>query len=196
MVATQGSGEAQRIAACYAEAQGVPAAVAVCIASKNLTQDQRIVLQCAAAASGAPHATAVCAGGKMAAKEMMNCKGKKFGEGNCFNDNNEIRKLFSKAGIPIGPNSVVAQVINIQLQMSQLTMGPTLDAANKALPQVMNFAQRVGLLPNPNDPLKWGASNLGGPLVGAGVEEFCKHNPCDPTKIRINLPKISVPKLF
>lgn len=181
MVAKQGSGEAQRIAACYAEGQGAPAAVAVCLASDKLTQDQRIVLECAAETSGAPHATAICAGGKMAAKEMMNCKGKKFDE-NCFNENNEIRKFFANAGVEIGPNSVAAQVINIQLQIAQFMTGPILDAANKALPDLMNFAQRAGIVPDTSHPGNMIAMQVLGPIGGAIADDFCSHNPCDPRK--------------
>src|SRR5262249_54563288 len=120
MVARAGSGEAQRIAACYAETEGVPAAMAVCLAGSNLTQDQRIVLECAAETSGAVPATAVCVGGKMAVKEMINCRGKKFGEDPCFNENNEVRKFAKSVGVDIGPNSVAADIINVQLQMNQL----------------------------------------------------------------------------
>ncbi|MCK1568813.1 hypothetical protein IVB08_33680 [Bradyrhizobium sp. 173] len=178
MVSKGASGEAQRIAACYAEAQGVPAAVAVCLASEHLTQDQRIVLECAAAANGAPHATAACAAGKMAAKEMMNCKGKNFGEGNCFGENNEIRKIFANAGVPIGPQSVLAKVINIQLQMSQLTAGPLLNAANKELPQLMNFAQRVGIVADPSNPGRMIVTGVAGPIIGGAVDDYCKHNWC------------------
>jgi hypothetical protein len=183
MVANEGNGEAQRIAACYAEGQGVPAAVAVCLASKNLTQDQRIVLECAAETNGAPQATAICAGGKLVAKEMVNCKGKKFGEGNCFNKNNELRKLAKTAGIEIGPKSVPAQLINIQLQFTQLTSGPLLDAAT---PIVSELMKRVA--PDPRNPI--GFVN---PVIGATVDEFCKHNPCDirhlpMPEIRINVP--------
>jgi len=190
MVANEGSGEAQRIAACYAEGQGVPAAVAVCLASKNLTQDQRIVLECAAETNGAPQATAVCAGGKMAAKEMMNCKGKKFGEDNCFNENNEFRKLAKTMGLEIGPKSVVADVINVQLQFTQLTSGPILDAANKALPELMNLIGPA-MTPDPSHPGTFILRNVLGPVGGAAVEDFCKHNRCP----KIDLPKISPPKI-
>jgi hypothetical protein len=181
----QSSGEAQRAAACYAEAQGAPAAVAVCLASKYLTQDQRIVLECAAETNGAPHATAVCAGGKMVAKEMMNCKGKKFGEGDCFNENNEIRKFFANAGVEIGPSSVAAQVINIQLQIAQLTAGPILDTANKELPELINFAQRVGIVPDPSNPGKMIATGLVGPIFGSGLNDLCSHIVCNPLDWRL-----------
>jgi hypothetical protein len=88
-------------------------------------------------------------------KEMMNCKGKKFGEGNCFNENNDIRKFAKSLGIEIGPQSVAAQVINIQLQITQLTSGPILDAASQALPKLMKLGTDTGLLPDPNHPGTW-----------------------------------------
>jgi hypothetical protein len=58
MVAHEGSGDAQKIAECYAEGQGIPAAVAVSLAADHLTKDQRIVLECAAETNGAVPATA------------------------------------------------------------------------------------------------------------------------------------------
>jgi hypothetical protein len=177
VVAEQGSGEVQRIAACYAEGQGVPAAVAVCLAAPNLTQDQRIVLECAAETNGAPHATAICAGGKMAAKEMMNCKGKKFGEDHCFNENNEFRKLAKTLGLDIGPKSVVADVINVQLQISQLTLGPLLDAANKELPALIQLIG-PGLTPDLNHPGTYILRQLLGPIGAGMVEDYCAHNYC------------------
>jgi hypothetical protein len=139
MVANEATGEAQRIAMCYAEAQGVPAAVAACLAAKNLNQDQRIVLMCAAQTNGAPQATAVCVAGKLAIREMGYCKGKKFGEGNCFNENNELRKLSAALGVEIGPKSVAADLINLQLQVIQIQSAPILDVAEKAVPEVMKL---------------------------------------------------------
>ncbi|MCK1374933.1 hypothetical protein [Bradyrhizobium sp. 18] len=137
MVANEATGEAQRIAMCYAEAQGVPAALAVCLAAKNLNQDQRIALMCAAQTNGAPQATAGCVAGKLAIREMGYCKGKKFGEGNCFNENNELRKLTASLGVEIGPKSVAADIINLQLQVIQIQSAPILNAANKAMPEIM-----------------------------------------------------------
>jgi hypothetical protein len=139
MVANDATGEAQRIAMCYAEAQGVTAALAVCLAGKNLNQDQRIALMCAAQTNGAPQATAGCVAGKLAVREMGYCKGKKFGEDNCFNKNNELRKLTESLGVEIGPTSVAADVINLQLQVMQIQSGPILDAAGKAMPEIMKM---------------------------------------------------------
>ncbi|MCK1622395.1 hypothetical protein IVA98_03875 [Bradyrhizobium sp. 160] len=168
MITANATGEAQRIAACYAEGQGVPAAVAVCLAAQHLNQDQRILLECAAATNGSPPATAGCAAGKLAAREMMNCKGKKFGDDKCFNENNEIRKFFANAGAPIGPNSVAAQVINVQLQVSELTLGPLMNAANKELPHLMSLAQKAGFAPDPKKP----GTMVAGPLLGPVIDRW------------------------
>jgi hypothetical protein len=178
MVAKEGSGELQRIAACYAEAQGVPAAVAVCLASKNLTQDQRIVLECAAETNGAIPATAVCAGGKLAMKELMNCQGKNFGEGKCFGEGNEIRKVTKALGLEIGPHSVAADVINVQLRIYDATVTPFLKVGTDLAGDVIQFANANHLIPNPQDP---GSIIFPGPIgheIIKGIGSFCDHNPC------------------
>jgi hypothetical protein len=64
-------------------------------------------------------------------KEMMNCQGQKFGQGNCFNENNEFRKLAKRLGAEIGPNSVVADVINVQLRIVNTTTIPALKAGTQ-----------------------------------------------------------------
>jgi hypothetical protein len=184
MVASQGSGEAQRIAACYAESQGMPAAVAVCLAAKNLTQDQRIVLECAAQTSGAVPATAVCVGGKMAMREMMNCQGKNFGEGKCFGEGNEIRKFAKSIGLEIGPHSVVADIVNVQLRITDATVTPVLKAATDVVGGVIKVANDNGFIPDPSHPLTFI------PGVGPAVH-FCDHNPC-PKLPEIKLPEIKV----
>jgi hypothetical protein len=152
MVAKEGSGEAQRIAACYAETQGVPAAMAVCLASEKLTEDQRIVLECAAQTNGALPATAACIGGKEVMKTMSNCHGKKFGEGSCFGESNEIRKFAKNIGLPIGPNSVIADMVNLQLQVADATLTPILESGSQVLGEVLKFATNNGLVPDPNNP--------------------------------------------
>ena len=152
MVANEGSGEAQRIAACYVEGQGVPAAVAICLAAKNLTKDQRIALECAAETGGAPPATAICAGGKMATKEMLNCQGKAFGEGECFGEGNELRKLAKSFGAEIGPHSVVADIVNLQLRLSDATTAPILNAGAQIVPEVLKIAVNNGLIPDYTHP--------------------------------------------
>jgi hypothetical protein len=184
MVASEGSGEVQRIAACYAEGQGVPAAVAVCLAAKNLTQDQRMVLECAAETNGAPHATAICAGGKMATKEMINCQRKNFGEDKCFGEGNELRKLTKSLGVEIGPHSVVADIVNVQLRISDVTTTPVLNVVNQVLPEVLKIATDNGLNPIPDlqhlkpaDVLGPVAAPLVAPVTKA-IDNYCDHNWC------------------
>lgn len=181
MVSSEGNGEAQRIAQCYAEGQGVPAAVAVCLAGKNLTTDQRIVLECAAQTNGALPATAVCVGGKMATDTLMKCHGHKFGEDGCFGESNELRRFAKALGVPIGPHSVVADVVNIQLRISDVTTRPVLEAGNKLLGDAMKFGTETGLLPDLAHPT-WKDAVPG----LRPIENFCDHNPCP--HIRIDLP--------
>lgn len=164
VIASQVDGEAQRYAACYIEGHGVPAAIAICLASQNFTQDQRIVLECAAETNANPYATTVCAGGRMAIKEMTNCKGKGFGEGKCFDENNEIRKFSKALGLEIGPKSVVADVINVQLQLTQITYGPMLEVGDKYLPEVLKVIG-PSLKLDPGDPRKLALQTGLGPIV-------------------------------
>lgn len=176
MVANEGGGEAQRIAACYAEGQGVPAAVAVCLAAKDLTLDQRIVLECAAETNGVPQATAVCAGGKMAMKEMMNCQGKDFGEGKCFGESNELRKLAKSIGMDIGPHSVVADMVNLQLRISDATATPLLNAGIQLVTPVIKVAAEA--MPDYTHPKPLDFVN---PVISGGVNvvtNYCDHNWC------------------
>lgn len=172
MVATQGSGEAQRIAACYVEGQGSPAAVAVCLESRNLTFDQRVVLECAAETNGALPATAVCTGGKMLMRDLNDCHGHKFGEGPCFGEGNEIRKLAKKLGFPIGPHSVVADVMNVQLRIVDATGTPILRLGSEAVTQFMEVGERTGMIPDLKKPITW----LG--PSGKLIENYCQHNSC------------------
>lgn len=109
-------GDLGKLAQCAAQSGGNPYGAAVCAAGDGLTVDQRIALQCAAQSGGAPPTFAACLVGQMTMKELGYCKGKKFGKDNCFNQNNEFRKIFAQVGLPIGPKSVVADVINVHLK--------------------------------------------------------------------------------
>jgi hypothetical protein len=171
MLAAKGTGEAQRIAACYAEAQWVPAAIAVCLASPQLTQDQRIFLECAAQANGSLHATAVCTGGKLAMKELGNCRGKRFGEGDCFNENNELRKLARAFGTDIGPSSVAADVVNLQLRIWDVAATPMLSVGSQIAGDVLKIAQERHLLADITNP-KSVLFHVAGP-VGTVIENIC-----------------------
>jgi hypothetical protein len=178
MVAKEGSGELQRIAACYAEAQGVPAAVAVCLAAKNLTQDQRIVLECAAETNGAVPATAICAGGKLAMKELMNCQGKNFGEEKCFGEGNEIRKFTKALGFEIGPHSVVADMVNVQLRIYDVAVTPFLKVGTELVTDVIQIANANHLIPDPKDPASFILPGPIGHEIVKGIGSYCDHNWC------------------
>ena len=178
MVAAEGAGEAQRIAECYVEGQGIPAAVAVCLAAPFLTTDQRIALECAAETNGALPATAACTGGRMAMKEMLNCQGHHFAEGNCFSESNELRKLAKTLGMEIGPHSVVADVVNIQLQITAATTTPVLNVATQVITPLIKIGTDLNMIPNKDHPVSF---ILPGPVpqkIVEGIGNFCDHNPC------------------
>ena len=179
MVANEGSGEARRVAACYAEGQGVPSVVAVCLASDHLTQDQRVVLECAAETNGALPATAECAVGKEFLKEMTNCEGGQFAKGKCFGRNNEIRKFCRKfLHTDIGQNSAVAQVLNIPLRLSNATTVPVIKVGINTTDSLAKMAAHDKLYADPNHPLTflvpagtWNAEKAVVQSIGRGAAQ-------------------------
>ncbi|WGT62479.1 hypothetical protein [Variovorax paradoxus] len=110
-------GDGAKFAACAIESNYESLATAICMAGNNLTRDQRIFLQCVAESGGDPVTSSTCTVGRLAVKELQNCKGKEFGKGDCFGPNNDLRKLAATLNLPIGPNSVVADIINLQLRV-------------------------------------------------------------------------------
>jgi hypothetical protein len=78
----------------------------------------------------------------MTMKELNYCKGTRFGEGKCFNENNEFRKFFKNSGFPIGPKSVVADVINLHLQLFE-TQFENLSKLNEEVKKTLTEAARV-----------------------------------------------------
>lgn len=105
---------------CLAESGGDPLGAGLCMAAdaKGLTAEQRIVLQCLVSTGGEPTAMATCTSGRLIAKEMMQCVGKKVFEDNCVGKNNAFRKLFE--GVThqeLGPNSMVADYLNFQMDI-------------------------------------------------------------------------------
>lgn len=117
MVSRNIPGDAGRLASCAGSAGGDAMGAAICVAGNGLTPEQRILLQCAAQ-SADPSSYGVCVGGQLALKEFANCQNKNFAEGSCFGENNEIRKFVRTIGLgDIGPNSVVAQVLNLKLDV-------------------------------------------------------------------------------
>ena len=77
----------------------------------------------------------------MTMKELGYCKGKSFGEDKCFNENNEFRKLFAQAGVPIGPKSVVADVINVHLKYLEAQVALFSDLNEDAKRELTNAAK-------------------------------------------------------
>lgn len=144
-------GDLGKAAQCFAQSGGDHYGAAVCGLAGGMTVDQRIALQCAAQSRGEPTTFATCLVGQMTMKELAHCKGMSFGEGKCFNENNEFRKIFAQAGLPIGRNSVVANVINVHLKYleAQVTLFSDLnEGAKEALTQVskvMNESYRAVL---------------------------------------------------
>lgn len=104
------------LARCYSDSMsgGGASAVAACMAGRalGLNQDFQMLAQCAAASGGEPVSTGTCTFGKLALRELANCKGKHFGDDQCFGKNNTLRKTLG-----IGENSEVAKLINIQLDI-------------------------------------------------------------------------------
>lgn len=120
MVADKLPGDAGKVAQCYVSGGGNPAATAVCMASDGLTQDQRIALQCAAQSAGVPATWAVCTGGQLAWKEFNNCRGGRAFDDKCFGKGNDLRKFVEGiTGTEIGPNSVVADVVNVYIKVAE-----------------------------------------------------------------------------
>ncbi|MCJ9672773.1 hypothetical protein [Neorhizobium sp. SHOUNA12B] len=126
-------GDAGRLLRCAADASFDGVGTALCMASDKLTADQRIFLQCAITSGGEPTSTATCTVGQLAMKEFRNCRGKKFGEYPCFGENNELIKLSARLGVPIGKNSVVADIANVQLRILEVPMAVIGDPAVEQL---------------------------------------------------------------
>lgn len=111
-------GNLGRLASCGIQAQGDPFGTGVCMAGSGLNSSQQILLQCAASSGGEPWTFAGCAGGRLAMQEFIQCKNVKFGDGNCFGKNNEIRRFVRALGLPdISPGSVVGEIANIHLEV-------------------------------------------------------------------------------
>lgn len=147
MVGDQLPGDGAKVALCMAQSGGDPFGTAVCAAGDGLSPEQRIALQCAASTGGEPTSFAICAGGQLAIKELMNCQGKKFGQHPCFGENNEFRKLAKTLGLEIGPKSVVADVINVHLQVLDAQVHFATEAikeAQKIAKAIESVAQQVG----------------------------------------------------
>ncbi|WP_077443590.1 hypothetical protein [Rhodanobacter sp. C05] len=118
-------GDAGLILRCAASSGGDPRGTAICAVSPGLTPEQQIALSCAVTAATGP-GYAACVGGQLSLKEFMNCQHSRFAEGPCFGDGNELRKFAKNVlGQNIGANSVVAQVVNVQLDSIKGTIALT-----------------------------------------------------------------------
>lgn len=157
-------GELGKAAQCLAESQGDPLGTGICMASNDgMNAESRIALQCAASTGGAPPAFATCVAGRLAMKELIQCRGKKFGEQPCFGENNEFRKLGRSLCGPqcdIGPNSVVGQVANVQLEQLKFTVA----LQESALREGGKLAENIG------KEVERGAQNAGKAIEQAGQQ--------------------------
>lgn len=131
-----------RVLRCAAESGFDATGTALCMAGDGLTPDQRILLQCATTSGGEPMATAICTGGKLAIKEFQNCKDQRFGKGKCFGSGNDLLKIAKRLGSEIGPNSVVADIVNLQLRLLEFQR-PPIEAGQAVLDGVMKHAAAV-----------------------------------------------------
>lgn len=134
-------GDVGKLAKCAVSSQGNPLGTGVCMYGDKLTADQRILLQCAASTGGVPVTMGVCVLGQMGMKALVECKGKKFGEGPCFGHGNEMQKLVKAiTGDYIKPSSVVGQLLNAHLDVFKGTAG----LIQAGLKGVKNLAENTG----------------------------------------------------
>lgn len=112
-------GDAGKVLSCATQSNFDAAGTGACAIGTLLkfNEDLMMAATCAATTGGEPTSTATCTFGKLAMREFDFCKDAKFGEGRCFGKNNTLVKLFN-----IGPNSVAAGVINIQLDIVKGTV--------------------------------------------------------------------------
>lgn len=154
-------GDWGRAAQCIAESQGDPLGAGVCMASDGMNAESRIALQCAASTGGDPFSFAACAGGNLARKELIQCRGKKFGEPPCFGENNEFRKLgrtLCGPGCDIGSDSLVGQAANVGLDILKFRV-----AFQEAL-----LKEGTKLVENISKEVDRGAQNVAHELEKAG----------------------------
>lgn len=138
-------GELGKLARCAVLNQGSGLATGACMASDVLTPEQQIALQCA---SSSPDITtfAVCTGGQLAAREFVKCQNVRFGQGECFGPNNEIRKFIKNVlNLDISDSSLVGQILNVQLDVIKFQVAFA-EVQLKALQQIANGALQVGVM--------------------------------------------------
>jgi hypothetical protein len=129
-------GDLQLVANCFAESGGAVLGAAVCLAGDHVNAELKIAIQCAQTAVDAI-SYAVCVGGQLTVKEFLQCQGKRFAQENCFGTNNEFRKLArSLLNTDIGPDSVVAQSMNVSLDVVNFQV--------QVIGQAVELAGRLG----------------------------------------------------
>lgn len=158
------SGDLGRVVACGMTSGGSVVGTAACAAGSGLRPEQAIVLQCAATASTGV-GFAVCTGGLLAFNEFNQCKGNQVGEGNCFGENNEIRRFVRALGLPdIGPSSVVAQYGNLVLKVTRfyvaLAEGGLKDAGDLAKAVVNVAEQAIEVVNNARNEINRAGRNV------------------------------------
>lgn len=126
LAGTQISPRLARQIGCITESESSPVAAGVCIAtaSMDLTPEQQIGLECLASSGGQPYVFAACVGGQLTMREMAKCRGKAFGEGDCFGDNNELQKLAKDlTGDTIHSDTVVGQIMTVEITPATYVCG-------------------------------------------------------------------------
>jgi hypothetical protein len=107
-------GDGGKVLSCATQSNFDAAGTGACVAGTMLgfNQDLMMAATCVAQTGGEPISAGTCTFGKLAMRELEFCKSARFGEGKCFGKNNTLVKLFN-----IGANSVVADALNVQLEM-------------------------------------------------------------------------------
>ena len=126
---------------CVVRSNGNALGAGVCLATANLklSPNQQLILQCLASTGGAPQAFAICVGGQLTMAEMVKCKGKSFGEDDCFGQNNEFQKLAKTlTGKTIGPNSVVGQMLTVEMRPAQIVLAAAQPLVSQAMFEMGN----------------------------------------------------------
>jgi len=136
-------GDLGKFAKCYVMNQGAALATAACMVSDKLTPEQQIALQCASQSSDAA-TFAVCTSGQLTVREFVKCQDKKVGQGECFGENNEIRKFVRNVfNQDINDTTVVGQAMNVHLEVAKAQVALA-ETAGKTLEQVADGAAKVG----------------------------------------------------
>ena len=112
LVARAVPGELGRLGGCAATSGGNYVGIAGCMAGGGLTPEQQILLQCATQSADLT-SFAVCTGGQLLMREWGKCQDSGFGDGECFGESNDIRKLSRNLGLgDLDGNTVVGQFLS------------------------------------------------------------------------------------